>query len=331
MGLEQRIREVASRVTQYILERVRGTPQQLYDAALHLIKAGGKRLRPFIVLTVAKGLGATEEKAMPFASAVELIHNFTLIHDDIMDRDEFRRGVPTVHKLWGEPLAITAGDLLFAKAFEFIGDAVNVGVEPANVAQAARVLGKAAATVAEGQALDMLFEDRETVSIEEYLDMVYRKTGALFEASAVLGGLVVTRDEDTLAALAEYGRNLGIAFQIRDDILGLIGDEKTLGKPVYSDIREGKKTILVIYALTRLDPESRERLLSILGRRNASREELEEAARLIISSKALEYAEAVARDYAGRAKSALMKVEFVDEDAKRVLDELVDFVVERSM
>ncbi len=331
MSLEQRIREIASRVTRYILEKVTGTPSQLYDAALHLIKAGGKRLRPFIVITVARGLGASEEKAMPFASAVELVHNFTLIHDDIMDRDEFRRGVPTVHKLWGEPLAITAGDLLFAKAFEMLGNAVDTGVDPANVAQATRVLGKAAAVIAEGQALDMLFEDRESVSIDEYIDMVYRKTGALFEASAVLGGLVVTRDEDTLAALAEYGKNLGIAFQVRDDILGLIGDEKTLGKPVYSDLREGKKTILVIYALTELGPEEREKLLSVLGKRNATREELEEAARLIISSNALDYAEAVARDYAGRARSALTKIEFVDEEAKKMLESLIDFVVERRV
>ena len=329
-SLAEALKTTASKVTEYILSRVSGTPRQLYDAALHLIKAGGKRLRPFIVVTVARGLGAPMESALPFAAGVELIHNFTLIHDDIIDRDEFRRGVPTVHKLWGEPFAIIAGDLLFAKAFEIMGEACERGVSPQRVARAYRVLARATRIVAEGQALDMLFEDLESVSVDDYLDMVYRKTGALFEASAVLGGLVVTDDEETINALAEYGKNLGIAFQIRDDILGLVGDEKTLGKPVYSDIREGKKTILVIYALSRLDEEQREKLLSTLGKRNASREELEEAAKLILDAGALDYAESVMKDYAGRARTALSKIEFVDREAARLLEELIDFVIRRS-
>lgn len=324
------MREIARLVTDYILNVVKGTPQQLYDAALHLIKAGGKRVRPFIVITVAEGLGASREAALPFAAAVELVHNFTLVHDDIMDRDEFRRGVPTVHKLWGEPLAITAGDLLFAKAFEVLGEALEKGVPANRVAEASRQLARASAIVAEGQALDLLFEDLERVSMDDYIDMVYRKTGALFEASAVLGGLVATDDDETLSALAEYGRNLGIAFQIRDDILGLTGDEKILGKPVYSDIREGKKTILVIYALSKLDGDAREKLLSVLGKRGAAREELEEAARLIIETGAVEYAENVMKDYVGRAKTALGKIDFVNSDAKRLLEELVDFIVKRE-
>ncbi len=328
--LVEKMKEVARLVTEYILSRVSGTPRQLYEASLHLIKAGGKRIRPFIVVTVARGLGASTETALPFAAGVELIHNFTLIHDDIIDRDEFRRGVPTVHKLWGEPLAIIAGDLLFAKAFEVVHEAVEKGVPPSRVEKAYHELARATRIVAEGQALDMLFEDLERVSMDDYLDMVYRKTGALFEASAVLGGLVATDDEEVLRALGEYGRNLGIAFQIRDDILGLAGDEKVLGKPVYSDIREGKKTILVIYALSRLGREEREKLLSTLGKRSATREELEEAANLIKKSGAVEYAESVARDYAGRAKTALNKIDFVNDEAKRLLEELVDFVVGRQ-
>ena len=329
-SLTEALKNVAARVTEYILSKVAGTPRQLYDAALHLIKAGGKRLRPFIVVTVARGLGASEEAAIPFASSVELIHNFTLIHDDIIDRDEFRRGVPTVHKLWGEPLAIIAGDLLFAKAFEVMSEAGSLGVPPRRIAKAYEALARATRIVAEGQALDMLFEDLESVSVDDYLDMVYRKTGALFEASAVLGGLVATDDDETINALAEYGKNLGIAFQIRDDILGLVGDEKTLGKPVYSDIREGKKTILVIYALSRLGDEQREKLLSTLGKRNATREELEEAAKLILESGALDYAESVMKDYAGRARTALAKIEFVDREAARLLEELIDFVIRRT-
>ncbi len=328
MELFKRIEKVAAMVDGYIFARVKGSPEQLYDASLHLIRAGGKRLRPFIVVTVAEMLGEAPEKALPFAAAVELVHNFTLIHDDIIDRDEVRRGVPTVHKLWGEAMAITAGDLLFAKAFEVLTDALEAGIPAERVARAVRTLSHAAAVIAEGQALDTMFQDRDDVSVEEYIEMVYKKTGALFEASAILGGLAATSDESVIARLAEYGRNLGIAFQIRDDILGLIGDEKVLGKPVFSDLREGKKTILVIYALERLEQGRREKLLSVLGRRDASREELAEAAELIKSTGAVDYAEKLAREYAEKARQALQQMP--ENDARRALEELVSFVVERQ-
>ena len=326
--LKEFAEKVASMVDGYIYASVKGKPVQLYEAALHLIRAGGKRLRPLMVVASAQMLEQPIEKALPFAVAVELLHNFTLIHDDIMDRDEYRRGVPTVHKIWGENIAITAGDLLYSKAFEALSDALDRGVEPENVALAARVLAKATSTIAEGQALDLLFEDRDDVSLEEYLDMIYRKTAALFEASVVLGGLVATTDQTILSRLADYGRNLGIAFQIRDDILGLVGDEKTLGKPVYSDIREGKKTILVIYALERLEDSEREELLSILGAKTADKKELERAADLIKKTGAVEYAERLARDYAERARQALLT--FPESTARKVLEELIDYVVVRE-
>jgi geranylgeranyl diphosphate synthase type I len=240
--------KVASMVDGYIYATVKGEPKELYDAALHLIRAGGKRLRPAIVVAVAQALGEPVDKALPFAASVELVHNFTLIHDDIMDRDEFRRGVPTVHKLWGEPLAITAGDLLFAKAFEALSGALERGVPAERVARAARVLAHATAVIAEGQAMDLMFEEKEEVGLDEYLVMIYKKTGALFEASAVLGGLTATDEEYVIEELANFGRSLGIAFQIRDDILGIVGKEEEIGKPVYSDIREGKKTLPILYA-----------------------------------------------------------------------------------
>jgi len=321
-------KKMVSKIDAYIYDVVKGEPETLYDAALHLIKAGGKRLRPIIVLAVAETLGADPEKALPFAAAVEIVHNFTLIHDDIIDEDEMRRGVPTVHKLWGQAIAITAGDLLYAKAFEVLSRAVEVGISANRVVKALDYLARACSTIAEGQAMDILFEDREDVSIDEYLIMVYKKTGALFEASAVLGGLVVTDDEPTLNALETFGRNLGIAFQIKDDILGLVGKEEVIGKPVYSDIREGKKTILVVYALQRLDPEKRERLLSILGNKTATREELEEAANLIISTGALDFANRLAREYAEKARVALHKLP--EKETRRVLEDLIDYVLVRE-
>ncbi len=332
-GLPERVAsylsKIASLVDGYIYATVKGEPKELYDAALHLIKAGGKRLRPAIVVAVAQALGEPVDKALPFAAAVELVHNFTLIHDDIMDRDEFRRGVPTVHKLWGEPLAITAGDLLFAKAFEALSDALERGVPAERVSRATRILAHATAVIAEGQAMDLMFEEEEEVGIDEYLVMIYKKTGALFEASAVLGGLAATDEEYVLEELANFGRSLGIAFQIRDDILGIAGKEEELGKPVYSDIREGKKTLPIIYALKQLEGEAREKLMMVLGKRDASRSELEEAAKLIESSGAIEYAEGKAREYVDKAIAAL-RAALPDNDYRRILEELAKFVATRT-
>ncbi|ABM80400.1 polyprenyl synthetase family protein [Hyperthermus butylicus] len=323
------LKRVASLVDGYIYAKVKGEPKEVYDAGLHLIRAGGKRLRPAIVVAIAEALGEPAERALPFAAAVELVHNFTLIHDDIMDRDEFRRGVPTVHKVWGEPLAITAGDLLFAKAFETLTDALDKGIPPDRVARATRVLSRASAVIAEGQAMDLMFEEEDEVSIDEYLIMIYKKTGALFEASAVLGGLVATGDDATLEKLAEFGKNLGIAFQIRDDILGIVGKEEELGKPVYSDIREGKKTLPIIYALRNLEDEDREKLVMVLGNREASREELEQAAKLVVASGAIDYAESKAREYIDRALEALRGA-VPENNYRRILEELAKFVATRT-
>ncbi len=324
---EEFSRKIASMVDGYIYASVKGNPPTLYEASLHLLRAGGKRLRPITTAAVAQMLEQPVEKALPFAAAVELVHNFALIHDDMIDRDEYRRGVPTVHKVWGEQLAIVAGDLLFAKAFEVLSDALDKGVNPENIALAARHLSRAAVLLAEGQALDNLFTERDDVTVEEYLDMAYRKTGSLFEAAAVLGGLVATTDTVTLSRLAEYGRSIGIAFQIRDDVLGVVGEENVIGKPLYSDIREGRRTILVIYALENLEDAEREELLRILGDRDAGREELERAASLIRESGALDYAERLARDYVDKALKSLQS--FPENNGRKILEELASFVVER--
>ncbi|RUM47259.1 MAG: polyprenyl synthetase family protein [Hyperthermus sp.] len=330
-GLSERckryIARVAGLVDGFIYAKVHGDPEDIYDASLHLIRAGGKRLRPVIVVASAEALGEEAEKALPFAAAVELIHNFTLVHDDIMDRDEFRRGVPTVHKLWGEPMAIIAGDLLFAKAFEVLVDARDKGVPSQRVVEAARVLAKASSIIAEGQSMDMMFEEEEEVEVEEYMRMVYKKTGALFEAAAVLGGLTSTDEDNVLSALSAYGRNFGIAFQIRDDILGLVGDEETIGKPLYSDIREGKKTLLVIYALSKLDEDAREKIKMTLGKRDATREELEEAAELIKSSGAIDYAEKLAEYHVSQALNALKSLP--SNEYRSILEELALYAAKR--
>jgi len=330
MRIGEYARHVAGMVDSYIYSFVKGRPAELYEASLHLVKAGGKRLRPTIAALTCRLVGGCEDTVIPAASALELIHVFTLIHDDIMDRDDMRRGVPTVHVVWGEPMAITAGDLLFAKALESAAGLAERGVDASRVVEVMRRLAKATAIVAEGQALDMLFEKREDVSIEEYMDMIRRKTGALIEASSTIGGLACGASREDVERLSAYGINIGVAFQIQDDILGIYGSEERLGKPVYSDLREGKKTLLTIYALKHLDEDKAQHVRRVLGRRDASRSEYEAAAELIRESGALDYARRLAKSLVEEALSSLRGINVRDEEAFKLLEELALFVVERE-
>lgn len=330
MKVKEYVREVASKVNSVLEEIVSGDPKSLYEASSYILKAGGKRLRPTLLLLSTRVVGGEVEASIPAAVAVELLHNFTLVHDDIMDRDELRRGMPTVHKIWGEALAILAGDLLFSKAFEAMFSCLDYGVSEERVLNSIKQLAWASTTVAEGQALDMSFEERVDVSEEEYFEMIEKKTGALFKASTTIGAIVGGGGSSEVESLGEYGRMLGIAFQIQDDILGVVGDEKVLGKPVGSDIREGKKTIIVIHALENLKPQDREKILSILGDRSASREEIEEVVEMFKSIGSIEYARDKSLKYAEMARSKLRKISPKDKEAYQMLEELVDYVVQRE-
>lgn len=322
-------RHVASEVDKVISEVVRGEPQKLYEASCHLIRAGGKRLRPLALVLSGRMYGLDEQIGIRAGASVEILHNFTLIHDDIMDKDAFRRGTPTVHTVYGEDMAILAGDLLFAKAFEALGRLS--GLVPADrLVRAFKELTWAAVTVAEGQALDMGFEHRWDVTLDEYLVMVYKKTAALFKSSLVIGALLAGASENEITNLEKFAEGVGIAFQIRDDVLGLVADEHVLGKPVYSDLREGKKTILIIYALGKLDSDGKKQLMNTLGRRDASVEELKSLAELIKSTGAVEFAEGLADEYLKRGLEALNRVNSLDQEAKKLLRDLAIFVTARN-
>jgi len=315
-----------------IIDRVVGTkkqPKMLYAAAQHLIKAGGKRLRPFLVLKACELVGGREENALSSAVAVELLHNFTLIHDDIMDRDEKRRGVPTVHMLWGEPLAITAGDLLFAKVFEVIIRYSDPKyLSPEKTIQVLNTLSIATIAICEGQALDIEFERRENVSEEEYFTMIGGKTASLFRAAAETGAIVGGGSTEQIHRLGLYAYNSGLSFQIADDVLGLTADEKVLGKPVGSDIREGKKTILVVHALKYADAEQRRKILAALGNRDATSNQIGKVVEIIRSLGSIEYATQKAMELMTVGREQLKP--FPEVQAKRALLDLADFLVARK-
>jgi geranylgeranyl diphosphate synthase type I len=330
--LSEFLSTVAKKVDDYIFSNIKGQPEELYEASLHIIRSGGKRVRPAILMASGLIFTNNEEDLIPFAASVELIHTFTLIHDDIMDKDEYRRGVKTVHTIWGEPIAITAGDLLFAKAFEIItNDDVRKRIDASRLAWAAHELSKATATVAEGQALDMSFENRKWVTLNEYLRMVYMKTGALLEASAKIGGIIAGASPENVRLLGEYASKIGIAFQIRDDYLGLYGREEVIGKAVFNDIRRGKKTFFVSLAYQRGDDELKALLDKLLGNQSAPREELEKLAMKMESAGIKKEAEDYMEKLMGKAIEAISSLKnTLNNEYIEILKELAIFIVKRE-
>lgn len=211
-------------------------PEELYKASRYLVDAGGKRLRPAVLILAAEAVGSNLKSILPAAVAVELVHNFTLIHDDIMDKDDIRRGRPAVHMIWGEAGAILAGDTLYSKAFEILSKVEN---EPTRILKCMDVLSKTCTEICEGQWLDMDFEKWEKVTESEYIQMVEKKTSVLYAAAAKIGALLGGASDETAEALFEYGRLIGIGFQIYDDVLDMITPEEVLGKVRGSDLMEG--------------------------------------------------------------------------------------------
>lgn len=330
VSLEEFLREVVINTDEYIRKNVSGQPRELYESSLHILKAGGKRLRPAILIATGLAFGAKREELMPFAAGVELLHNFTLIHDDIMDNDEYRRGVPTVHKLWGVPMAILAGDLLFSYSLHLPLKFCREIARKDKCVVATEKLAWAAMTVAEGQALDMSFEKSELVSEEDYMQMIYKKTAALIESSAYIGAVLGQAPDEDLMRIQQYARGIGIAFQIVDDILGIFGKEEETGKPVYSDLREGKKTLLIIRALELAKGEDREVILSVLGKRGLNREMYARAASVISSLGVYDYAVNMANELVKKSKESLDGLSAVKESQYvELLREIADLVVKR--
>lgn len=302
-------------------------PNNLQEASIYLTKAGGKMLRPALTLITSEAVGGSRDNSLKSAAAIELIHTFSLIHDDIMDDDDMRRGKPAVHKVWDENVAILAGDTLFSKAFEIIMNSDPEKNTPTQLSQTLATVADACVKICEGQAFDMSFEDRYDVSEEEYLDMIFKKTGALIAAASKAGAIMGGANQEVIDAMYDYGRLIGLAFQIQDDYLDLASDEETLGKPIGSDIAKGKMTIIAIKALAASEGEDNKKLLEILKDDNNSHEDIDVALDLFNKYGAIEYAKNVALENVTSAKKVLEILP--DSESKQMLFDLADFVLER--
>jgi geranylgeranyl diphosphate synthase type I len=282
--------------------------------------AAGKRIRPMLTLLSCEACGGDWQQALPAAAAIELLHNFSLIHDDIEDRDELRRGRPTLWKLWGEAQAINAGDAMFALAHLAL---LRAPAEPARLLRAMRVFEQMCVQLTIGQHLDLSFEARNDVTAEEYLRMIEGKTAALTAAACEIGALLGGGDEATVRALAGFGRWLGIAFQLQDDVLGIWGDPALTGKQD-SDLANGKKTLPVLYAAER-DPRVRTHYTNG-GRPDGA--EVAQIRALIEAAGGKDHAERAAREAYASALAAL-DAAGLNNPAGQALRALAERLVER--
>ena len=305
-----------------------GSPKALYEAVKHIIESGGKRLRPYLTVKTCELFGGSSERAIPFASAMEMLHNFTLIHDDVMDHDELRRGKPTVHKKFGTPMAILAGDLLHTKVFQILSNHIPSELSAEDLVKIIHRTTDATVLLCEGQALDILYPKSTDTDEEDYLLMVGGKTSALFSSSAEVGAIVGGASDDERLVISKFAWDAGIAFQIVDDILGITSTETELGKPVGSDILEGKKTIIIIHALENSNQEQRENIMKVLGKGKSSEEDLELAINTLYETGSINYAKKLAKEYLDSSLSMLEP--FPDSEAKQELKNLVKFFVERK-
>lgn len=297
----------------------------LRAAMAHYPDAGGKRLRPLLATIACEAFDGDPDKAIPFGVALEMVHNFTLVHDDVMDEDDTRRGMKTVHTEYGVPEAILAGDAMFARAFEIV---LESDVDDPRVVKLVEILARSVRLLADGQQMDLDFEKREIVSPDEYLEMIERKTAVLYSAAAQGGAIVGGATELQQEAMFEYGRLIGLGFQIWDDVLDLRSDKETFGKPVLNDIKNGKKTLIVVHALDTMKSPEKDQLIAVLGKKDATDEELQRAKDLLESIGSIDYASRVASEFVAKAKDKLKMLK--DSQHKVALAIFADFMLARK-
>ena len=285
----------------------------------------GKRIRPLVCLLANDASGGYWQQALPAAAAIEILHNFSLVHDDIEDVSPTRRGRPTIWNLWGEAQAINCGDAMFTLAHCAMSRLLETGTPPATVVRALRRFDNTGFRLTEGQYNDMNFETREEVSVDEYINMITGKTAVLLSLSAELGALVAGAPQDIVDHYTNFGLNLGLAFQVIDDILGIWGDESKTGKSVATDITTKKKTLPVLYGLENCDP-----LRALYRDRDADEAFVDEVVQLLDDAGARAYAEDRARAYSTAAIEHLTATS-PSGSSGEALFELTNMLLKRDM
>lgn len=289
----------------------------------------GKALRPTLCLLTCEAICGEYRRALPPAVSLELIHNFSLIHDDIQDRDEYRRHRPTVWKVWGEPIALTAGNVMRIVADTSVEGLRGDSVAAADIVTVSKVLTEASLEMIEGQYLDVSFEGRSDIGMKSYLDMISRKTGALLRTPMHVGAIMGTGDPAVIESFRECGRSLGYVFQIRDDALGIWSEEKTTGKPVGADIRRKKNSLPIVHAMSQADRTQRQALEHVYEKESVEDADVETVLDIMDGLGTEAFANSMASEHCDRALERLAEVE-IPPRARADIEELVTFLLVRQ-
>ncbi len=319
-GLTALLKSDLDAVNALIVERMQSPVALIPQLAGHIIAAGGKRLRPMLTMVTARLCGYRGRRHVALAAAVEFIHTATLLHDDVVDASDLRRGLATANAVWGNKSSVLVGDFLFSRAFQLMVEDGSLKV--------LGILSEASAVIAEGEVLQLVTSNDTATTEEAYLDVIRAKTAQLFAAASRIGAVLADRPPAEEEALEAYGRNLGIAFQLVDDMLDYSAQQAELGKTVGDDFREGKITLPVVLALRSASDGERafwRRTLEDLEQQNG---DLERAIELMTRHGTLRATLDRARHYGEAARRALTL--FRDSAERRALDEVVDFCLERG-
>ena len=299
-----------------VFELERGEPEILYETAKHLLQAGGKRIRSLLTTLSCEAVGGSFEDALPFAVAAEFIQTASLIHDDVIDEDDTRRGVESTHSKYGNRMAIIAGDLLVAQAVKLVSQFASP--------ELMHLVADAGVKMCEGEASDILtyFTTPKFLTKESYFEIVRRKTVSFMRASTKIGGMVGKATDEQLQILESFGEQMGFAFQIRDDILDVIASVDATGKTAHSDLIGSKTNYVLIHAMSSCTEEDASKCTTLLNEGN-----IEFALDLINKTDALKHASVVAQEYAEKAKEAITNKGFMNED---LLCSLADLAGDRD-
>jgi geranylgeranyl diphosphate synthase type I len=329
MSLPDSIVNILEKHTPLIEDKIISTlslsnQEKLQSAMLYLIESGGKRLRASLPFLVGEMLGNTSPSHYDVGAAIEIIHNFTLIHDDIMDNDSVRRGRPSVHEEFDVPTAINAGDAMLAVAFELISSSKEI--EVTMLPSLVQIIGKMVRRVSEGQQLDIDNENRRDITIDDYLYMIEGKTAVMFEACARSGAILSGASPEEVDLLGKWGLNLGLCFQIVDDLIDIIS--KSSGKPIGSDLIQGKMTCIVIHAMNSNDGKSLMHIENVLGKgEEVTKEQLDLAIESLNTQGSIDYCMELAHKFHQISKECLNG--FDDNMALRALIDLTDYHINR--
>ena len=327
MNIDDYISKQSEKIESTIYDNVPKEPEYIYGMLREYLSRGGKRIRPILTLASADALGGKEEDALPYALAIEIFHNFTLIHDDIEDNSPVRRGKPTLHEQFGIPIAINSGDALYTVVWSTL---LNTKIPPEKFQGAMKIMVKAFSDVVNGQGTELEWyrAGRVDVSEEDYFQMAGGKTGSLIGVSCRMGAYAADASPEAQKAMQEFGEKIGLSFQIRDDVLNLTADPSKYKKEIGEDIKEGKRSLITLNLLSKLPEEQKKKVSVILKKPEKTEEEVQEIISLAKEHGAIDYASSISDRLVDEAKEALNIVE--DGHKREIMLSLADYMVRRE-